>query len=775
MFDSIDWIVGIVCKVAFFIDSIIYGFIPKVYNFIYELANREFFSDGSLQKFASNIYIIVGIFMLFRLAFVLLNAIIDPDKLDNKDSGAIKIVSRLIVSLFLVIAIPVAFDYSVTIQKLILQKGLVEKIVLGGITVKNTGTASGSSDVVNCYYEFNSTDSAEFPEKVYDVAYTINSQSISVFSAPKSDVTQTDVFAYGVDYSNVASHFSGVTGPTLCPNDISISLSFSNQFAKRVPTINVVSPSEANTSYNINTTPATEGTANQAGGILLGRIALSSFFYCNPKVTTCTNDTLDFNSAFPTSGNSNFSGLSDKLDETAAIEDKEVHVVTYIPLLSTIVGGVILWLLIVFCFEVAMRVVKLGFLEMITPVAIIGYIQPKGEIFNKWLKMCISTYVNLFIRLFALSFALFIITTVVSSTNGSVSMANLFIVFGALMFAKEAPKLISGLFGIDEGSIKGLNPFAKMAGVGAMGLAASGAAKLGAGVAGGIGGLTGSAIRGGRGAELFNGIKAGASKGAAGVKMGTKPNFRNMVGGLAASGISGGKAGYADDHAVMSSMDHKLEANGGNAGELFKNDDFRDAFNEKTANKTALNTAKEELATQQNAVTNAQNRYANASNNMNYANSSYENASREFLAAQQSRDNAMTKAQELKSKLDSSAIGTADYITNSQNYNDYVSSQSFIMAADTTAGSIYANASDKYTAASTTLSSTQAEYTAAQTDLTSATVDLQTKTKNVADATSAFEKSEKKLNAQKEIPSNKKDAETLKTYERGKDSGIINH
>ena len=55
----------------------------------------------------------------------------------------------------------------------------------------------------------------------------------------------------------------------------------------------------------------------------------------------------------------------------------------------------ILFLLITFTIDVAVRAVKLSFLQLITPVAVIGYIEPGGGIFKTWLKMVVATFVNL--------------------------------------------------------------------------------------------------------------------------------------------------------------------------------------------------------------------------------------------------------------------------------------------------------------------------------------------------------------------------------------------
>ena len=156
------------------------------------------------------------------------------------------------------------------------------------------------------------------------------------------------------------------------------------------------------------------------------------------------------------------------------ITDKDGnYVMTYLPVISTLCGGVIVLLLIVFCFDVAVRSIKLGFLQMLSPVPIISRIDPKKgkDMFEKWVKTCINTYLDLFIRLLAIYFAVFVITQVVQSkftdaVTGQTADVNafvkVFIILGALLFAKQLPKLIEDITGVKMDGKFTLNPLKKL-------------------------------------------------------------------------------------------------------------------------------------------------------------------------------------------------------------------------------------------------------------------------------------------------------------------------
>ena len=147
------------------------------------------------------------------------------------------------------------------------------------------------------------------------------------------------------------------------------------------------------------------------------------------------------------------------------------YVVDYRLFLATAFGVLALLMFISIAFDIAVRAVKLGFLQLIAPVPIISYIDPKSGkdgIFQKWIKEVGKTWASLFIRLFSLYFAVFIVSKVEIifpkdyKLKSSMFFVELFVIIGALMFAKQLPQLLEQLFpGMKMGKMQ-LNPFKKV-------------------------------------------------------------------------------------------------------------------------------------------------------------------------------------------------------------------------------------------------------------------------------------------------------------------------
>lgn len=178
----------------------------------------------------------------------------------------------------------------------------------------------------------------------------------------------------------------------------------------------------------------------------------------------------------------------------------DIYVFNYLALVSTLVIGTLILLFIGFTMDVALRMIKLGFLQLMAPVAIISYIDPKSSkngAFSKWVKACVGTYADLFIRLIAVNFAIFVVGLVSEMQNnvGDNPLIFVFVIIGAFMFAKQLPGLLGDILGIKLGEFN-LNPWKKIPKMGQQTLAGIGGAAIGG---------AGSAIS--RGTAAFNNKK----------------------------------------------------------------------------------------------------------------------------------------------------------------------------------------------------------------------------------------------------------------------------
>ena len=230
-------------------------------------------------------------------------------------------------------------------------------------------------------------------------------------------------------------------------------------------------------------------------------------------------------------------------------------------LLSTICGGAVAYFFLVFCLDASVRAIKLGMLQIVAPIPILSMIDPKGGVdkVKKWGSACGKEYAGLFIRLAGVYFAVSIIQLVLGN-NSSVSDAmtyynsdgtfgkqgvglfvKLFIILGALTFAKQLPKFIEEILGFKLSGGDGFNLKKRLGGMAGLGVAKT----LGAGALGFAGGMAANALaaKGNwKGQGLKNGFKnvgsilgGGFSAGARGMTSKEKSMWKSAGGGIKGS------------------------------------------------------------------------------------------------------------------------------------------------------------------------------------------------------------------------------------------------
>ena len=131
--------------------------------------------------------------------------------------------------------------------------------------------------------------------------------------------------------------------------------------------------------------------------------------------------------------------------------------------ISTAAGVFLLYVLASLCLDVGIRAIKLGILQILAPIPIGSYIVSKDKL-NKFVKVAVQVYIDLFIRLGVIYFIIFFVRKVVSELDGNIVIANgnytpdtletafikVIIIVALFMFAKKAPNFICDVLGIES-------------------------------------------------------------------------------------------------------------------------------------------------------------------------------------------------------------------------------------------------------------------------------------------------------------------------------------
>lgn len=378
------------------IDSVVFWFIKLISQVFFLVVDTNMEGDAITAKMndlMDRIYIILGVGMLFFVAYKIICLMTDPDKMSNDGSDSMQgIAKNVVLSVIMLSLIPTAFNYLMQFQTRVVSTNVIGSIILG--------TSSGSGDVNN-------------------VRKAGTKVALSIYSS----------FYYPVnDKGKIYNYYDcGGRYPDAPKSAISGAPDICETYVKKY-----------------------DDAMNSE--------AIKEFI------------------------------LDDELSQ--ALVDGEMEHIVIVPVLA---GGYAIWLYLIFTLDVATRAIKLIFYRLIAPIPVMMRItKPVGGAFTKWINDVVKTYLSLFIRLIIINFSLFTINLIVSldlselfpssnsATGIAVLLAKVAVLLGILQFAKDAPKMVEELFGVEhiDTSVAGMknrlneNEYAKRAAVagGALGL-----------------------------------------------------------------------------------------------------------------------------------------------------------------------------------------------------------------------------------------------------------------------------------------------------------------
>lgn len=127
------------------LDMVVYTLIRIFYNLFDAVSQVKILEDGLITDIADRIYAIIGVYAIFKVVFVLINMMVNPDENAKGNNSAGKVATRIVVMLALIILVPYIFQKAYELQNAIVKENVIGQIILGNTTnTSNSGT--GLSD-----------------------------------------------------------------------------------------------------------------------------------------------------------------------------------------------------------------------------------------------------------------------------------------------------------------------------------------------------------------------------------------------------------------------------------------------------------------------------------------------------------------------------------------------------------------------------------------------------------------------------------------------------
>ncbi len=375
------------------LDRVAYWLLGIMYEILFNVASADIFSNETIKNFYGRIQLILGVFMIFKLAVTIIQGIINPDTFTDKKSGFGNIITRIVTAIIiLAVLTPINIpsprnDYEVelnnngllfgtlySLQTRILENNTLGRLILG--TTDNATSPTGGTGA--------DTQAERLTQSANTFTATILKGFVRInMKEGKTDETKaSDRICEYIDDKTLAAY----TALDADPNQI---LSLVN------------------------------ASCEYQGG-----------------------------------------GFSDVIGAFKRLAGKDRYVFAYMPVISTLVAALFIYILLGEIVTIAIRSIKLAVLRLIAPIPVISYIQPSkdGGSFGAWTKALTSTYLELFLHLAVIYFIIFliqdmIVNGIVINTSGGIIgiISMIFIWIGMFFFIRMAPKFMMNVLGIKSG------------------------------------------------------------------------------------------------------------------------------------------------------------------------------------------------------------------------------------------------------------------------------------------------------------------------------------
>lgn len=129
-----------------FLDSAIYTLMGWILEAIFNISGTELLKATVYETIMQRIYVILGIFMLFKLSISLIGYLVNPDSIADKEKGMGKVVMRAMLMIIMLMMLTPFFKIMTRVQGYILP--VIPKVILGKDMETGGATAAATAKTV---------------------------------------------------------------------------------------------------------------------------------------------------------------------------------------------------------------------------------------------------------------------------------------------------------------------------------------------------------------------------------------------------------------------------------------------------------------------------------------------------------------------------------------------------------------------------------------------------------------------------------------------------
>ena len=174
------------------ITQAVYPLIPRFYKLFMDVANFRFLSNKFIYNIWNNIYVLVGVVVLFAIAIKLISAMVNPDTITDNKKGAKGAYLRAVIAIILIFACPIIFNIAYDIQNDLLKDNFLITRIFG---YKIDDTSAGQLLAWETFSSFCTPTNQDTKQPLNEKDLLDNATS----------VTYADYYMTAVDIDNISN------------------------------------------------------------------------------------------------------------------------------------------------------------------------------------------------------------------------------------------------------------------------------------------------------------------------------------------------------------------------------------------------------------------------------------------------------------------------------------------------------------------------------------------------------------------------------------------
>lgn len=201
--------------------KLVYTIAASLFELFINISKVELLSSNDISKIYQRITLFITIIMIFYVTFETVKYVIQPDTFSDKEKGASKVVTKMILCVVLLAFVPKIFEIAYRFQNTIIENQIIPKLILGPSTTTTTSNPkdmgrSFAASTFALFYGYLDISGDELLEQCDNYNGQLTMEDLNKFEQVGVDYWDWQKNGLLAGYNDYESIGNGYAGANLC-------------------------------------------------------------------------------------------------------------------------------------------------------------------------------------------------------------------------------------------------------------------------------------------------------------------------------------------------------------------------------------------------------------------------------------------------------------------------------------------------------------------------------------------------------------------------------